>query len=240
MCLFRFRDELQLREPGLKECDDTNEQDEEVTKRRRKDSSGSGGTMGILRRAYRCISSGAIPTPADNRQSASGKSTAATSVPPAEPDDSSYYQSYSCDDLYLAAEDDSADEPRGVEGQLRGQEPDAEVRRGVRTQRCDEVRPFHLACASHRNGRVHSSRGQMRLRCRLATGFVSATTPCRDAGSMWNARKASSESLKRPRRRKVRLSATRDFRRVSRPDVCTGRRDMVTIASHDRLLRIAP
>lgn len=75
--------------------------------------------MDMLRRAYRCISSGAIP--ATNQQSASGRSAPVAPAAAADgPDDASYYHSYSCDDLYLAADD--AD-PRGA-GQLPEQ-PDA-------------------------------------------------------------------------------------------------------------------
>ena len=69
--------------------------------------------MDMLRRAYRCISSGAIPS----QQSTSGSTTdpaPSSGVAADEADDSSYYHSYSCDDLYL-----SADGPRGADaGQL--------------------------------------------------------------------------------------------------------------------------
>lgn len=139
-CSFYFvvvSDSVQNREPGLKECDDTSD-----VGKRRKDSTGSGGTMGVLRRAYRCISSGAIPIAPVNEQSAA--TVPAEAADHAGRDDSSssssYYHSYSCDDLYLAADDNGGD-PRGGDGQLHGHQHSAgpEVRWSVRSERHDEV-----------------------------------------------------------------------------------------------------
>lgn len=57
---------------------------------------GSGG-IGILRRVHRCLSSGAIPIPASMTIASPSNLHPAT-----EP--TTFYQSYSCDDLYLVSD----------------------------------------------------------------------------------------------------------------------------------------
>ena len=54
-----------------------------------------GNGIAILRRVHRCLSSGAIPIPAS-------MTIAPTSHPNAS--EPTFYQSYSCDDLYLASD----------------------------------------------------------------------------------------------------------------------------------------
>lgn len=58
----------------------------------------AGSGIGILRRVHRCLSSGAIPIPASMTISTSSNQHG----PSAEP--STFYQSYSCDDLYLVSD----------------------------------------------------------------------------------------------------------------------------------------
>lgn len=95
-CFLLFSDDLQNRDHCWNTaslCDKNRTEGQQ-----RKDNNSLGGSgIGILRRVHRCLSSGAIPIPA----SMTIASSSSTLHPDTEP---TFYQSYSCDDLYLVSD----------------------------------------------------------------------------------------------------------------------------------------
>ena len=61
-----------------------------------------GSAIGILHRVHRCLSSSAIPIPASMTIASPSLASSSAPLPASEP--ATFYQSYSCDDLYLASD----------------------------------------------------------------------------------------------------------------------------------------
>lgn len=126
-----FSDDLQNRE----HCWNTASLcDKNPTEGQHRSKESLAGGMAILRRVHRCLSSGAIPIPM----------TVATLDPEAEP---TFYQSYSCDDLYLVSDlspnrvvDSITQQPERLEldEQQHQQQPVAEV--------LHEIDPAQVVC----------------------------------------------------------------------------------------------
>lgn len=97
-----LRDELQNREHcwnAASLCDKNEIGEQQPRQDNSSNRSGRGNAIGILRRVRRCLSTGAIPIPASMTIARSS-----STLPPKTTTEPTFYQSYSCDDLYLVSD----------------------------------------------------------------------------------------------------------------------------------------
>ncbi|XP_032778702.2 uncharacterized protein LOC116917368 [Daphnia magna] len=98
----RQMDELQNREHcwnAASLCDKNEIGEQQPRQDNSSNRSGRGNAIGILRRVRRCLSTGAIPIPASMTIARSS-----STLPPKPTTEPTFYQSYSCDDLYLVSD----------------------------------------------------------------------------------------------------------------------------------------
>ena len=102
-----YRDELQNREHCWNTaslCDKKETEGKQLSRGSNNNSSSQslrGSGIAILRRVHRCLSSGAIPIPASMPIATPTSLSPTLQTNTTEP---AFYQSYSCDDLYLASD----------------------------------------------------------------------------------------------------------------------------------------